>query len=150
MDLNSLSKNLVESAINFTRFGLSAAGSAVGYAAELLKDVESLDSVRAARAAGLTVEIGVPSYEQPTWRGYVPGNPQIYAGWMTPEDHVVLPGGEDWTERAAASTKARTAAEETPCASGLLRGRSAPTLIEPLKATSTMVQNAFMFVTSER
>jgi hypothetical protein len=40
MDRNTLSKGLVDSALTFTRFGLSVAGSAIGYAAEVLKDVE--------------------------------------------------------------------------------------------------------------
>jgi acetylornithine deacetylase/succinyl-diaminopimelate desuccinylase-like protein len=55
-----------------------------------LADVAKLDAVRAARAAGLTVEIAVPRYEQPTWRGYVPGNPQVYMGWVTPEEHPAI------------------------------------------------------------
>jgi putative selenium metabolism hydrolase len=54
---------------------------------QAVRDVESLDAVRAARGAGLTVAVGVPTYDQPTWRGFVPGNPQIYMGWITPEDH---------------------------------------------------------------
>ncbi|HEY6867131.1 MAG TPA: hypothetical protein VI792_07740, partial [Candidatus Eisenbacteria bacterium] len=29
-------------------------------------------------------------YDRPTWRGFVPGNPQIYLGWETPEDHPAL------------------------------------------------------------
>jgi hypothetical protein len=49
-----------------------------------------MDAVRAARAAGLALEVAVPRYEQPTWRGYVPGNPQIYMGWVTPEEHPAL------------------------------------------------------------
>ncbi|MBI4618541.1 MAG: peptidase dimerization domain-containing protein [Planctomycetes bacterium] len=53
-------------------------------------DIETLASVRAARAAGLSVEISVPLYDQPTWRGYVPGNPQIYMGWETPESHHAI------------------------------------------------------------
>lgn len=57
---------------------------------QALRDVEALESVGRARAAGLTVEIAVPVYEQPTWRGYVPGNPQIYGSWQTPEDHPVI------------------------------------------------------------
>jgi hypothetical protein len=40
MERNDLAKNLFESALTFTRFGLSMAGTAVGYAAEVLKDVE--------------------------------------------------------------------------------------------------------------
>ena len=55
-----------------------------------LADIAALDAVREARAAGLEVTIHVPRYEQPTWRGYVPGNPQIYLGWVTPEDHPAI------------------------------------------------------------
>ena len=53
-------------------------------------DVEALDAVAAARAAGLQVDIGVPTYDDPTWKGYVLGNPQIYMGWVTPEDHPAI------------------------------------------------------------
>ena len=55
-----------------------------------LADVAGLDAVREARAAGLEVDIGVPRYERPTWRGFVPGNPQIYMGWVTPEEHPAV------------------------------------------------------------
>ncbi len=55
-----------------------------------LADVENLDSVKAARDAGLEVEVTVPTYEGTTWRGYKPGNPQIYMGWATPEDHPAI------------------------------------------------------------
>ncbi|MBI5711227.1 MAG: peptidase dimerization domain-containing protein [Candidatus Eisenbacteria bacterium] len=57
---------------------------------QAVKDIETLESVRAARAAGLAVAVGVPTYEEPTWRGYVPGNPQIYLGWVTPEEHPAI------------------------------------------------------------
>ena len=57
---------------------------------QAVKDVEALESVRAARAAGLAVAVGVPTYEEPTWRGYVPGNPQIYMSWVTPEEHPAI------------------------------------------------------------
>jgi acetylornithine deacetylase/succinyl-diaminopimelate desuccinylase-like protein len=53
-------------------------------------DVEGMDSVRAARAAGLGVDITVPRYDRPTWRGYSPDDPQIYMGWVTPEEHPAL------------------------------------------------------------
>jgi len=53
-------------------------------------DVEALEAVRAARAAGLTVEVGVPTYSDPTWNGYVLGNPQIYMGWVTPPEHAAI------------------------------------------------------------
>jgi len=55
-----------------------------------LADVGSLEAVRAARAAGLAVEVAVPVYDRPTWKGYVPGNPQIYLGWVTPEEHPAV------------------------------------------------------------
>ncbi len=46
--------------------------------------------MRAARDAGLTVDVTVPIYDGVTWRGYTPGNPQIYMGWVTPEDHPAI------------------------------------------------------------
>jgi acetylornithine deacetylase/succinyl-diaminopimelate desuccinylase-like protein len=57
---------------------------------QALRDVESFETVRRARAAGLTVEVTVPVYDQPTWRGYVPGNPQVYLSWQTPEEHPAI------------------------------------------------------------
>ncbi len=57
---------------------------------QALADIEDLDAVRAARDAGLSVDISVPEYTQPTWRGYEPGNAQIYMGWATPEDHGAI------------------------------------------------------------
>jgi putative selenium metabolism hydrolase len=59
-----------------------------------LADVEGLAAVRAARGAGLRVEVQVPRYVQPTWRGFVPGNPQIYMGWETPSDHPAIRAAE--------------------------------------------------------
>jgi acetylornithine deacetylase/succinyl-diaminopimelate desuccinylase-like protein len=53
-------------------------------------DVEALDTVRKAREAGLRVEVKVPPYRERTWRGYLADNPQIYRGWLTPEDHPAL------------------------------------------------------------
>lgn len=55
-----------------------------------LADVDSLDAVAAARAAGLTVDVRVPVYDGVTWRGYAPGNAQIYMGWATPADHPAI------------------------------------------------------------
>jgi acetylornithine deacetylase/succinyl-diaminopimelate desuccinylase-like protein len=57
---------------------------------QALRDVESLDAVRAARAAGLGVDVCVPRYCEKTWRGYVADNPQVYPGWLTPEDHPAI------------------------------------------------------------
>lgn len=53
-------------------------------------DIESLDAVQAARSAGLTVDVRIPVYEGVTWRGYAPGNEQIYMGWSTPADHEAI------------------------------------------------------------
>lgn len=57
---------------------------------QALRDIEALESVRAARAAGLRVEVAVPPYREKTWRGYQADNPQIYRGWLTPEDHPAI------------------------------------------------------------
>jgi acetylornithine deacetylase/succinyl-diaminopimelate desuccinylase-like protein len=57
---------------------------------QAVRDVESLDAVRAARAAGLKVDVGVPRYREKTWRGYLADNPQIYRGWLTPEEHPAI------------------------------------------------------------
>ena len=57
---------------------------------QAVRDVEALDAVRAARAAGLKVDVGVPPYREKTWRGYLADNPQIYRGWLTPEDHPAI------------------------------------------------------------
>jgi putative selenium metabolism hydrolase len=57
---------------------------------QAVADVDALESVAKARAAGLRVDILVPRYEQPTWTGYNPGNSQIYPGWVTPEDHPAI------------------------------------------------------------
>ena len=57
---------------------------------QAVADVAALDAVAAAREAGLDVEVVVPTYDQPTWRGYRPSNPQIYMGWATPEGHPVI------------------------------------------------------------
>ncbi|MCE9620860.1 MAG: M20/M25/M40 family metallo-hydrolase [Actinomycetia bacterium] len=57
---------------------------------QALADIESLDAVAAARAAGLTVTAEVPRYTQRTWRGYQVDNAQIYPGWITPADHPAI------------------------------------------------------------
>jgi acetylornithine deacetylase/succinyl-diaminopimelate desuccinylase-like protein len=57
---------------------------------QAVRDVEALDAVRAARAAGLRVEVVIPPYREKTWRGYLADNPQIYRGWLTPEDHPAI------------------------------------------------------------
>jgi acetylornithine deacetylase/succinyl-diaminopimelate desuccinylase-like protein len=76
-----------------------------------LADVAGFDAVRDARAAGLRVEARVPVYDRPTWRGYVPGNPQIYRGWATPEDHPAIAAAVE-TYRGAVSPFVDAAREE--------------------------------------
>jgi putative selenium metabolism hydrolase len=70
--------------------------------AQAVADIDSLDAVAAARAAGLTVTIGVPRYTQPTWRAYPVDNAQIYPGWITPEDHPSVRAAVDAYRRVAA------------------------------------------------
>ena len=69
---------------------------------QAVADIEALDAVGAARAAGLTVDVAVPTYEQATWRGHVPGNRQIYPGWATPEDHPAISTAVDVYESTVA------------------------------------------------
>ncbi len=76
-------------------------------------DLDALDAVRAARAAGLGVTISVPLYDDPTWTGYRPGNPQIYPGWVTPEEHPAI--------RAAVESYRRALSPQLQTSPGLLR-----------------------------
>jgi hypothetical protein len=46
--------------------------------------------VAAARKAGLKVEVTIPTYADPTWKGFALGNPQVYLGWVTPEEHPAI------------------------------------------------------------
>ncbi len=57
--------------------------------------IEDLPAVKRAREAGLDVQVRIPRYAEPTWRGYVPDNPQIYMGWITPEDHPAIRAAQD-------------------------------------------------------
>ena len=42
------------------------------------------------RKAGLKVEVSIPTYTDPSWKGYVLNNPQVYLGWVPPEDHSAV------------------------------------------------------------
>jgi len=53
-------------------------------------DVEALDAVAAARKAGLGVEVSIPTYTEASWKGFVLNNPQVYVGWVTPEEHPAV------------------------------------------------------------
>ena len=70
-------------------------------AQEALRRVEELPAVARARQAGLKVEVRAPVYDQPSWKGYVLGNEQIYPGWVTPEDHPALKAVTEAYERCA-------------------------------------------------
>jgi putative selenium metabolism hydrolase len=80
--------------------------------AAAVKDIEALDAVKAARAAGLDVAVSVPTYDNPTWTGYRPGNPQIYMGWITPEEHPAI--------RAAVESYRRVVSPNVAAGEGLL------------------------------
>jgi putative selenium metabolism hydrolase len=69
-----------------------------------LDDVASMSTTAAARAAGLAVDVRVPVYDRPTWKGYRLGNPQTYVGWVTPEDHPCVAAAVASYSRAAAAT----------------------------------------------
>lgn len=60
-----------------------------------LADVERLDAVAAARAAGLDVRVAVPHYGQTTWRGHTVDDEQVYPGWETPADHPAIAAAVD-------------------------------------------------------
>jgi putative selenium metabolism hydrolase len=60
-----------------------------------LSQIESLDAVAAARAAGLTVDVTVPRYTHPTWRGHAVDNAAIYPGWIRPEEHPAIVAAVD-------------------------------------------------------
>ncbi len=84
---------------------------------QAVADVEALDAVKKARDAGLGVDVKIPTYEEPSWRGYRLNNPQVYMGWVTPEDHpaivaaqaayrgVITPNIGDSSEEAGALRK---------------------------------------------
>ncbi|HAP76481.1 MAG TPA: hypothetical protein DCR14_10395 [Acidimicrobiaceae bacterium] len=62
---------------------------------QALGEIEGLDAVAAARSAGLTVDIAVPRYQQRTWLGFPVDNPQVYPGWITPDDHPAITAAVD-------------------------------------------------------
>ena len=58
-------------------------------------DIDELESVARARADSLAVDIRIPVYENLTWKGYRPGNAQIYPGWVTPDSHPAIGAAVD-------------------------------------------------------
>ena len=57
---------------------------------QAVADVEKLEAVAAARKAGLKVDVTVPVYGDPSWKGFKLDNPQIYLGWVTPAEHPAI------------------------------------------------------------
>lgn len=68
---------------------------------QALAMVEKLPAVAKAREAGLQVVVRAPTYSEPSWKGYVLDNPQIYPGWVTPEDHPAIQAVRSSYERCA-------------------------------------------------
>ncbi|MGD9700965.1 MAG: peptidase dimerization domain-containing protein [Acidimicrobiia bacterium] len=68
-------------------------------AEQALAEIERLGAVRAARDAGLQVDVTVPVYDAPTGTGYRPGNSQIYPSWVTPDDHPAIRAAVDTYRR---------------------------------------------------
>ena len=62
---------------------------------QAVADIERLPAIKAARDAGLKVSVTIPTYSEPTWRGFVLNNPQVYMGWVTPPDHPAIQCAED-------------------------------------------------------
>ena len=86
---------------------------------QALAEIEGLAAVGQARAAGLTVDVTVPVYEQPTATGFASRNAQIYPSWVTAEDHPAI--------RAAVETYRRVVSPHvTEPAGGRSGGRTAP------------------------
>jgi len=68
---------------------------------QALDAIEGLPAVDEARRAGLTVEVRAPRYTEPTWKGTLPDNTQIYPGWVTPEDHLAIEAAAESYRRVA-------------------------------------------------
>jgi acetylornithine deacetylase/succinyl-diaminopimelate desuccinylase-like protein len=60
-----------------------------------LAAIDSMDSVRVAREAGLRIEVRAPYYDRPSWKGTRADNRQIYPGWVTPADHPAVVAAVD-------------------------------------------------------
>jgi len=57
---------------------------------QCVRDVDGMKSVADARANGFIVNVRVPTYELPSWKGISLNNPQIYRPWITPEEHPCI------------------------------------------------------------
>lgn len=66
-----------------------------------LENVRLLRTVAKANADGLHVDVRAPLYTDATWSGYRLNNPQIYPGWVTPEEHPAIVAAVDTFKRIA-------------------------------------------------
>lgn len=57
---------------------------------QCVKDIDGMKSVAEARKNGFIVNVRVPTYELPSWKGVKLNNPQVYRPWVTPEDHPCI------------------------------------------------------------
>ena len=49
-----------------------------------------MQRMAAARKAGLSVDVSIPVYTDASWKGFKLDNPQVYLGWVTPEEHPAI------------------------------------------------------------
>jgi len=92
--------------------------------------IEDLDAVAKARDAGLTVNVRIPRYDKPTWRGFVLDNEAIYPGWMTPPDHPAIACAVDAYERVVTPGVPESESERRTTKPELAGGRSRTPRVE--------------------
>mgnify|MGYP006279208785 CR=1 FL=1 len=73
-----------------------------------VEQIEHLGAVAAVRAAGLTVDVSVPRYRCPTWTGHAVDDPQVYPGWVTPDDHPAIRAAVETYRRVVSPYMARS------------------------------------------
>jgi putative selenium metabolism hydrolase len=88
------------------------------------RDIDELAAVATARKAGLTVEVRIPRYDSPTWRGFVLDNEAVYPGWMTPPDHPAIQCAVDAYERVVSPAIPQAESDRRETKSELGGGRS--------------------------
>lgn len=69
-----------------------------------LAAIERLPAVQRAREAGLEVAVVVPRYRATTWSGFAVDDPQVYPGWVTPEDHPAIASAVATYEKVVSPT----------------------------------------------
>jgi putative selenium metabolism hydrolase len=77
-------------------------------------DIDTLQSVAAARAAGFVVKVAAPLYTDATWKGFRLNNPQIYNAWVTPEAHPAIQAAVATYKAVVGPHAAKTKGSLTP------------------------------------